>query len=135
MGWWKSERGIIGDVPADIMDEALEGIVEAYQSRAGRPPTQGELADLIEFCTCGCLRAACGAPDFPWTQENCREEATPRAAKRGAQGALGEASRHGPGDLANVDPSTGTHYQRSEIRQVIEDDGRERERGLAGEVE
>jgi hypothetical protein len=46
MGWWRSERGVIGDAPADSMDAFLSDLERCYQKHSGRQPTQGEVADL-----------------------------------------------------------------------------------------
>lgn len=92
MGWWKSSCGTIGDSVADIMDAAIHKIEAEYQEYRGRLPTQGELADLIEFSTCGVLVPVCGDPKFPFSKKSCHEDDTPRAVERGQQGVFGEAS-------------------------------------------
>ena len=55
MGWWKTERGLGGDQWADTfggMMKELQG-----QKRDGHEINLGELADLVEFCSCGQLKA------------------------------------------------------------------------------
>jgi len=107
MGWWKCENGIIGDWPADILDGALRKIEESYLAQCGRLPTQGELANLIEFCTCGVLRPECGDPKAVFTQATVADESTPRVAERGSQGVCGINAKPPGGHLANVDPASG----------------------------
>lgn len=117
MGWWKSERGMLGDGPADVMGNAIVKIENEYLEQAGRLPTQGELADLVEFCSNGCLRAQCGKDDFPFTKATAADKDTPRANDCGYQGALGPASMESTaafGGMANIDPATGHHYGGSE---------------------
>ena len=60
MGWWRSEHGIIGDWTADILCEALKKIESVYEHECHRKPKQGEIANLIEFCSRGLLRPTCG---------------------------------------------------------------------------
>src|SRR5579871_5521876 len=86
MGWWGTEHGMIGDDVADVMDGALEQIARVYLRSDRKLPTQGEIADLIEFCSGGTLRTKCGYPKHPFSKENCGEGATPRAAPLGNQG-------------------------------------------------
>lgn len=65
MGWWRTgSGGVIGDAPANILDEAeggcsgpddvpgeiLNRIRREYQEAFSRDPTRQELAQLIEFC-------------------------------------------------------------------------------------
>lgn len=65
MGWWRTDSGgIIGDGPADIIDQAGEAwtdpdqippqlraeIAACYRSEWAREPTQQELRDLLQFC-------------------------------------------------------------------------------------
>ncbi|QOJ03659.1 MAG: hypothetical protein HRU71_09240 [Planctomycetia bacterium] len=66
MGWWRTgSGGVIGDSPADIIDEFDERcwpetsnippdvrarIVACYQEDCGREPTEQELRELLEFC-------------------------------------------------------------------------------------
>lgn len=108
MDWWKCEHGSIGDGPADVMDRALREIENEYLEHAGRPPSQGELGNLIEFCTTGCLRPVCGDPRWPFSKSTSSDADTPRAASRGDQGAM--RCETPPGKLANIDPGTGEHY-------------------------
>ena len=73
MGWWNLtefgpgvdlsrtadnvvENGVelvMGDTPADYMDEAIEKIVKAYHDIWGRKPTVTELKACFEFCIGG----------------------------------------------------------------------------------
>lgn len=117
MGWWKTQHGTIGDGPADIMDAALKKIESEYLEQVGRLPTQGELANLIEFTTCGCLSPACGDPAHPFTKATLGDDDTPRAKPRGEQGAAGPCSINGlePGKLANVDPTTMENLDAPEV--------------------
>lgn len=66
MGWWRTSSGaVIGDSPADIIEEFDERcwpetsnippdvrtrIVSCYQEDFGREPTEQELRELLEFC-------------------------------------------------------------------------------------
>jgi len=65
MGWWRTgSGGVIGDAPANILDEAeggfgrpdevpggmLSRIRREYQEAFSRDPTRQELVELIEFC-------------------------------------------------------------------------------------
>ena len=108
MGWWKSQHGLIGDRAADALDDALGEIVDSYREEAERLPTQGELADLVEFCTSQALVPQCGAEDHPWSIEGRDVDAMPHAASAGRQGCF--FATPPPGKLANVDPKTGEHY-------------------------
>lgn len=117
MGWWKSEHGAIGDWPSDIMAKAFNLLEDVYMRECGRLPTQGEIADLIEFCSMGVLKPQCGDPNYSFTDLN--DDKTPRAVERGLQGALREAPPKGK--LANIDPATGEHYSLNDIDQVMRD--------------
>lgn len=110
MGWWKTDNGTIGDSPADLCDRFLEDIEALYQREMSRPPTQGEIADTIEFCTGGILKATCGDVEHPFSMETIHDDDMPRAAEIGAQGALGDAARPPGGGLVNIDPTTGEHF-------------------------
>jgi hypothetical protein len=55
MGWWQSKNGYGGDEPADIIGKAFADANKAYQAACGRPVTLGELADMIEFVSCGLI--------------------------------------------------------------------------------
>jgi len=65
MGWWETASGgIIGDGPANVIDEAgacwdtpaeipaavRKAIVACYREDWGREPTEQELCELLEFC-------------------------------------------------------------------------------------
>ena len=66
VGWWRTSSGaVIGDSPADIIEEFHERcwpepsniptdvrarIVECYQEDFDRDPTEQELRELLEFC-------------------------------------------------------------------------------------
>jgi hypothetical protein len=65
MGWWQTDSGgIIGDGPADLIDEAggrwadpaqipprvRAEIAACYRKDWDREPTQQELRDLLAFC-------------------------------------------------------------------------------------
>ena len=115
MGWWRCEHGIIGDGPADVLDDAFKRIEKLYISGCHRPPTQGELANLIEFCSCSILKPICGDPKYPFTNENNIAKDTTRASKRGRQGASSPESiaAASEGKMANVDPSTGINFPAS----------------------
>jgi hypothetical protein len=86
MGWWMTENGTIGDRPADILDDALDDIEAAYLEEGDRLPTQGELAELIDFCTGGALKPHCRDSKAPWTKTTAYDDETLRAAPRGAKG-------------------------------------------------
>jgi hypothetical protein len=140
MGWWKSEHGVCGDGPADIMDAAFRKVEGEYLRKAGRLPTQGEMADLIEFCSCGTLVPKCGAAMHPFSKATVGDKDTPRAEARGRQGICGYGSKDlPPGSMINVDPATGTHYEAGEGEQVLMEQMREmaeqggRVEGLDGE--
>ena len=55
MGWWKSgtrafgEEEVIGDVVGDIMEGAVEDIIDAYEQEWGRLPTENEILSLVKF--------------------------------------------------------------------------------------
>ena len=52
IGWWETVSGsVIGDEPADILEEALERIRGSYVNGLGRQPGPEELKDLFGFCT------------------------------------------------------------------------------------
>ena len=108
MGWWKTPNGMIGDGPADIMDKAWHEIEKEYRRDASRPPTQREIADLVEFTTCGALRVVCGSIMHPFTKATAGDADTPRATPRGAKGAFGCSPP--VGKMINVDPATGEHF-------------------------
>ena len=61
MGWWKSEHGNIGDEPADAMDALIRTVSDIYR-KEDLTLTQGQFADLVEFCTGGKLRCVCRDP-------------------------------------------------------------------------
>lgn len=110
MGWWKTSGGVIGDEPADLCDRFLQDIEALYEREMGRLPSQGEIADTIEFCTGGILKVACGDPKHPFSTETIHGDGdTPRAAGCGEKGALADAARPPSGGLVNVDPTTGEH--------------------------
>jgi len=119
MGWWRSQNGVIGDRPADIMDGAMKAIEQSYLREAGRLPTQGEIADLVQFCSCGVFEVACGDPKYDFSKQNLHLDDTPRRCRRGAQGASGVANQPKPGEMGNVDPKSGDHYEAGELREVI----------------
>lgn len=110
MGWWKTQHGTIGDAPADHLEEAFANIESQYLRDVGRLPTQGEMVDLIAFCTCGCLVSKCGDPNFAWTKATAHEDDTPRAEPRGSRGASGTCAAPPEGQLINIDPATGEHF-------------------------
>jgi hypothetical protein len=104
MGWWRSQRGVIGDEPADLFEKFLHDVVEIYNRRAARPPTQGELADLIEFCTRGILSCNTGKDNYAFI---LGDDDAPRSKPRGSQGALARM----PADcLDGVDPETRKYF-------------------------
>lgn len=109
MGWWKTDNGTIGDGPADLCDEFMDKVEALYLCETGRQPTQGEIADLLEFCSCGILMVACGDAKYPFSSATKSDDDTPRAAERGAKGCLGGAAKPLPDHLANVDPTTWEH--------------------------
>ena len=47
MSWWKTNQGIIGDKPTDIVGDTLDGIVRMRQQKGQGKPTLQELADDI----------------------------------------------------------------------------------------
>lgn len=109
MGWWRTDNGTIGDGPADLCDRFLEDIEMLYLREMGRPPSQGEIADLVELCSGGVLRVVCGDTGHPFSTTTTRDDDTPRAAECGAKGALSDAAKPPPGRTANIDPTTGEH--------------------------
>jgi hypothetical protein len=72
MGWWRTGNGgVIGDGPADIVEEFDERcwpeptnipsdvrarIAACYREDFHREPTERELSDLLEFCGSGLER-------------------------------------------------------------------------------
>jgi hypothetical protein len=52
-GWWSSEHGTTGDMPADVMQEAVDDIRVLYKGHPelDREPTYGELLDVLQFVT------------------------------------------------------------------------------------
>ncbi len=110
MGWWKTDNGVIGDSPADLGDKFLEDIEALYRRETGRPPTQGEIADTIEFCTGGTLKTACGDAKHPFSTETIHDDDTPKAAEAGAKGALSDAAGTDGDGLVNIDPKTGERF-------------------------
>ena len=86
IGYWRSEHGVIGDGPADALDAALNKIVSEFYNEYERAPSQGELADLIEFCTGGQLSPQCGDPKHPYIRHTFAGDFTPRAKEHGRQG-------------------------------------------------
>lgn len=115
MGHWKTEHGTIGDDAADVMDEAFAKVEAVYLQTAGRLPTQGEMVDLIAFCSLGVLVPECGDPNFSWTKATAHEDETPRVERRGSRGACGTCAQAPDGKLNNCDPSTGEHYDRPDV--------------------
>ena len=109
MSWWRSEHGTIGDSVAGVLDGALERIEDIYLREAGRQPSQGELADLIEFCTTGMLVPTCGNPAAPYSKSLKDDDEAPRVQPRGRQGALWDASAPPDERMADVDPATGNY--------------------------
>lgn len=104
MGWWKSENGVIGDSVADIMVKALRRVVDEYKRTGNRMPTQGEMADLIEFCSRGILVPQVDNPAYVYDPD---DDNSPRAQPCGRQGVFGDASAVGGPGLRNVNPATG----------------------------
>lgn len=49
MGYWKSERGIIGDEPADAIGDAIDKIKSHYKRDLDREPTVDEIKDVFNF--------------------------------------------------------------------------------------
>jgi hypothetical protein len=49
MGWWKVQgtEHMIGDVPMDILGDALNAVVTEYQAELGRRPTKAEWEALL----------------------------------------------------------------------------------------
>lgn len=121
MGWWKSQNGVIGDRPADILHAALNAIEHIYVQESGRRPTQGELADLIQFCSAGVFEVQCGDTKYAFSKHMLHYHDTPRRCKPGAQGASGIANRPKAGELGNVDPKTGDHMEAGELKEVLAD--------------
>jgi hypothetical protein len=135
MGWWRSENGILGDTVADILGKALNAIEDTYLREAGRLPTQGEIANLVEFCTCGALRPACGDPKFAYSKVSLGEDDVPRAADCGNQGVMGPASMGAlkKGQMANVNPGTGENYSKKDLDTVLDEQLREIDKRLDNE--
>ena len=52
-GWWQSESGVIGDGPADVMQDAVDDIRSMYRDHPeiDREPTLSELWDTLGFVT------------------------------------------------------------------------------------
>lgn len=115
MGWWKTRNGVIGDSPADVAAKFWKDVEAAYLKETGRLPLQGEIADLLEFTSCGVFSVCCGDVAYPWTSATRAEEDTPRAAAVGECGALSSFAIPPGGCLANVDPETGEHYKAPKI--------------------
>ncbi len=109
MGWWRTRNGVIGDGPADILAKFLDDVEGEYMKEVGRLPTQGEIADLIEFGSAGVFSVKCGNTEHPWTHATSHDDDTPRHGKCGEHGSLGACAGPPKGHLANVDPSTGEH--------------------------
>jgi len=109
MGWWKTSNGVIGDPSADLGDAFLEKIEKLYLEEMGRLPTQGEIADTIEFCSGGILKVECGDAKHPFSAETIHDDDTPTASACGEKGCLGDGAAPPDGHLANVDPNTGEH--------------------------
>ena len=65
MGWWTAGEGgesllnpgstelAWGDTPADIMDEAVDKIIAAFEDYLERNPTKTEIRAGLEFCLGG----------------------------------------------------------------------------------
>jgi hypothetical protein len=55
MGWWTTRKAnlIIGDGPADVLDEAVAEIHGVYKAGIGREATREELMALMQFCSGG----------------------------------------------------------------------------------
>lgn len=51
MGWWDGKKpgSVIGDGPADVMDEAVRRVVLIYREEQERLPTLDELTETVEF--------------------------------------------------------------------------------------
>lgn len=105
-----TDNGTIGDGPADLCDRFMREVEEIYLHETGRPPSQGEIADLLEFCSSGVLKVVCGDTKHPFSTETLHDDATPKAAKCGAKGCFGDAAKPPTGRMANVDPTTGEHF-------------------------
>lgn len=86
MGYWRSLRGTIGDGPADLLGVALTKIAQIYLHDTGRRITQGELADLVEFVTCGQVVSKAGQDSSPMVEPRDVNKDTPLARKRGVFG-------------------------------------------------
>ncbi len=114
MGWWKTRNGTIGDPVADVVDRMFREVEDVYLKEVGRLPTQGEIGDVVEFCSSGVFKVECGDSNYVWTTFTSHDDDTPRAAKRGDQGAFGESATPPKGCLANVDPTTGQHWKKLE---------------------
>lgn len=120
MGWWNSEHGMIGDLAADFANEFYRHVQQSYQEMTGRLPTQGEVADLIEFASCGVFKVQTGKVDHPFDLDTVHDPQTPKATKPGQQGALGEFANCRPGEMVNVDPKTGDHYEKGEVTAILQ---------------
>jgi len=49
-GWWKDQnKGVIGDIPADIMGDSLDKIDAEYKRKWKRKPTNQELEQVFKF--------------------------------------------------------------------------------------
>jgi hypothetical protein len=70
-----------------------------------KTPTQGDIADLIEFCSGGVFKVECGDPNAPFILKELTHADTPKAGEPGAQGILGEASlsRLSPEEREKID--------------------------------
>lgn len=50
MGWWSIGDGMVsGDTPADIMGDAVNKIIKAYEDDWGRTPHKEELLSVLRF--------------------------------------------------------------------------------------
>ncbi len=116
MGWWKTEHGTIGDEVADVLYPFWDAVESTYLKDVGRLPTQGEVADLIEFGSRGVFKVQCGDPKAAFSARIIDKD-TPRAAKPGAQGCFGQPRP--PGKMATIDPDTGKHWDE---RRLDEED-------------
>lgn len=65
MRWYKTQHGVVGDGPIDLMDDVLKRVVDCYLHELGRLPTMGELGDLFNRVTGGEMAIEADRPGAP----------------------------------------------------------------------
>ncbi|MCG8423957.1 MAG: hypothetical protein MJE77_39195 [Proteobacteria bacterium] len=49
MAYWTTHKGLIGDGPANEMDDAVHAIRDHFRRDLSREPTKAEIRDVVEF--------------------------------------------------------------------------------------